>query len=155
MANKRKSIYDYITISYYRYAPESFKVYFNRARINLNPEEINRCGRICCCKGMNEALEEVKRIIRNKVKNKKEFCTIGFRNLDNNSDYFYTKQLIANRNNLREKLRVYKEFKEYLLQKDCKIASVTTTKLGAGYKEESQKVEYSHVDINKPVIIIF
>lgn len=163
MKNK-KSIYDYIGISCYKYAPESFKAYFvlsfshgNRnipeyTQINLTYDETSICGNAFCCKGKKEAITELKKIIRKHIKNSRQYMSIGFM-LKDSTQYIYTQQLKANKNNLQDQLSIFKEFKQYNIEHDCKYNDYSSATLNGNYKPENIENHYSIIDISKPIII--
>lgn len=164
---KKKSIYNNIGMTCYKYAPESFKAYFvigfsngNKniplyEQIKLSHEETSKCGYAYACSGRQEALKELKKIIRHKIQNRKQYCTIGFLDLNNERQYYFIREHMVNINNLQDKLRIYKEFKNYMLSKDCKVEAFTTATLDGHYKPENVKTEYNYVNINRPVIVKF
>lgn len=167
MGNKKNTFFNYIGITCYKYAPESFKAYavlkFSNGnknvpeytQIKLTDEETSICGNVFCTSGRNKALTELKKIIRNKIKESKQYCTIGFLNINNNKQFHYIRSQYCNITNLTEKLRIYKEFKKYILDCDCKIESFKVAKLDGNYKPESVTTEYDYIDIKKPVLVKF
>lgn len=64
-----------------------------------------------------EAEDRIKRIIRSQYK-KPRRCTIGFYE-KGTKRFFYTSQLIADDSSLSEKLRVYKQWKQYCKDQNC------------------------------------
>jgi hypothetical protein len=164
---KKKSFYDYIGMTCYKYAPESFKAYavigFSNGnkniplykQIKLMPDEISICGNAFCCNGRKAALKEVKKIIRTKLKNRKQYCTIGFLDTENKKQFYFQRELSANIYDLDKKLYIYKEFKRYMLSKNCKIEAYTMATLDGHFQPENMETKYNYVDINKPVMVKF
>ena len=165
MKQNNKSFWDYIAMSCYKYAPESFKAFavlsFSHGnknipeytKINLTSEETSRCGYAFACGGRKQALAELKKIIRQKIKASKNYATIGFFSIDNPKQYHFTQHYTTDKHNINGMLRVYKAFKEYIVKNDCKLEAYTLATLDGHYKPETIEKKYDYIDINRPVII--
>ena len=104
-----------------------------------------------CGKG-KEALDKIKRIVRRNRKQRRR-VTFGFYGKGNNR-YFYTRELGAYHDDLEDKLRIYKLWKEYCLSRDCDLAttiitegSITPDGKSKGKERESSDV----VDLSRPI----
>jgi len=167
MKKNKKSFWDYIAITCYRYAPESFRAYavlsFSNGnknipeytQIKLDNEETSRCGNAFCCGGRKQAITELKKIIRQKIKQQKQLATIGFFDAEYPKQYYFTQQLRANKNNINDMLWAYKRFKNYVLENNCKFKAYTMAKLDGHYRPEETKIKYNYIDINRPLIVNF
>lgn len=104
-------------------APESYKFYLNGKIINLDFNTCNRLGYMCCCGKVKEAENELKRFLRKEEK-RSAICgkCIAFYELDGNK-YFYSRDCVYKSGNLAEALRMYKEWKRYIQERDNKIAA--------------------------------
>lgn len=165
MKQNKKSFWDYIAVSCYKYAPESFRAYavlsFSNGnknvpeytKINLTSEETSKCGYAFACGGRKQALAELKKIIRQKINASKQYATIGFFSIDNPKQYYFTQHYTANKQRVSDMLHAYKAFKQYMLDIDCKIEAYTVATLDGHYKPENVEKKYDRIDINRPVII--
>lgn len=134
---------NYFAVSCYRYAPESFKAMYvkefshgNRnipcyTKIELDPEEVSRCGNAYICKGRATAIAELKRIIRKREKSDKLFCTYGLTYTDNPRQYIYIREIRANENDIADKLRAYKEIKQWAENHNYKHTTFRSGSLNA------------------------
>jgi hypothetical protein len=140
-----------IGYGYYRYAPETVKCYLNGKQIELTSEEESYITTHICDR--KETIDKIKQIIR-KRRNQKREVTFGFYKANKSDEYMYTRQLSAYDDDLQDKLRIYKEWKEYCLSRDCDL-SVATVTAGTfdGKKMSEGKTHESHdiVDITRPV----
>ena len=148
--------HDRFSYSYgWRTAPEQWHFGWNGKPIRLDNETRSFIANLMIA-GNNEAAEAVlKRMLRKQEREDSYYVTIGFHGEGNNQFYF-TKQLFCKVNNLQEKLQIYKEWKRYILSKDCILSTHTVTSgyvtpdgVTAGKEEEIQE----RVDISRPVTI--
>lgn len=101
----------------WRTAPEQWNFYLNGKRIRLDHETRNKLACMCLLGKAKEAEDELKRLLRKEEKQKHDFVTFGFYG-KNSKDFYFTKQLKAHRTDQVEKLRIYKEWKRYIVD-DC------------------------------------
>jgi hypothetical protein len=162
-----KQIEERIGMTCYKYAPESFKAYkiigFSNGNKNipeyeqiaLSQEEISICGNAYACKGRSAALAELKRILRLRQKNSKQYITIGFFVEGSEKTYYYIKSLFANADSIQDKLYVYKKIKNIILAKHCLIETLTSVQLDGNYKPENIETHYDKIDLKRPVKLYF
>lgn len=155
MKQNKKSFYDHISMTCFKYAPESFKASYNGKPIQLEYDETSKCGYAFCCGGREKAITELKKIIRGKIKRNREYCTIGFYDAENKKQYHFTQQLKATFFNIADMLYIYKDFKRDIMARNCKIESYTQATLNGQFKPEHVETKYDIIDINKPLIIHF
>ena len=144
-----------ISYEMYRYAPESFRnlrVYGKSFSLDAGARQ--RLGYIHITKGGDACIAEIKRLYRASLR-KRRYCTIGFRLKGSKREYCFSRELQADEGDLHEKLLVYKEFKQFMLEQDCKYAEYTSAILGTDYKPEHVETHYQQVDITRPVKIYF
>lgn len=133
-----------------RYTPESLRIWVNGKPIYL--EEPSRLGLMVMCGKEKEAHDEIKRIIRKRRKQRLR-VTIGFFKV-NSRDYMYTRELGAYDDDLQDKLRIYKNFKEYCISRNCDLATheITSGELTPfGMAKGSTVESHDIVDLNRPV----
>lgn len=112
MARKHENFsYDYG----WKSAPEQWSFYYNKKYIPLNRDTRNRLACMCLSGKVKEAEDELKRLLRKEEKKPSDLVTFGFYG-KNSKDFYFTKQLIAHRSDLPEKLRIYKEWKRYIIE---------------------------------------
>ncbi len=146
-----------IEISGYRYAPEQtrIKVYGKPfANMDMRSQLAHDAGYLLICGKEKEAFDLVKKEIR-KLFKKKNYVTIGFMEEGKNL-YHFTKQLMADNEDLGDKLRVFKEFKRFCQSQNCKLKTVQVTSFdvtpyGTGNRKTEELI--SRVDLNRPVKI--
>lgn len=143
---------NYIKVSCYRYAPETFTASVYGKELQLSIDEKSTLGMALICKGKKACIDEIKKIIRKRQKSS-QYVTIGFFDLNEEKVFHYTNDLIARRNDMSEKLSIYKAFKRYLISLNCKLPKYEVATLGAAYEVEDVEPHYSFVNIKKPVLL--
>ena len=138
-------------------APEQWRFYYNEKYIPLDNNTRNSLACMCLSGKIKEAEDELKRLLRKEEKKPHDLITFGFYG-KNSKDFYYTKQLLAHRTDLQEKLRIYKEWKHYIVDNcDGRLQPFTVT---TGYitpygsekaEEEDTSVE---IDTNRHGVII-
>ncbi len=101
----------------WRTAPEQWSFYLNGKRIRLDHENRNKLACMCLLGKVKEAEDELKRLLRKEEKQQHDFVTFGFYG-KNSKEFYFTEQLQAHRTDQAEKLRIYKEWKRYIIE-DC------------------------------------
>jgi hypothetical protein len=112
----KKSVYDFVSVNCYKYAPESFKAYFQEKQIKFNSEDNQKLGYIYITKGMKELEKEIKRIFRKSFfnPNKPIIKTLAIRTQGNeyikiSSAYGYGRVNIFD---INAKLQIFKDLKK-------------------------------------------
>ena len=145
-------------ISYngYKYAPESFTFFVNgKVYAAAYTQEAAKLGYLIITGKEKEARDTIKRQIRADYK-KPQYLTIGFYQEGSASRYFYTRQLYARRDDLRDKLRIYKEWKHFIESQNCVL---NTYEINAGEFIPGQKAApkkqliEERADLKRPLII--
>ena len=104
---------NYFRVYCYRYAPESFKAWYNGAEISLNADERSECGGAYCTNGKPAAIAALKRIIRKRESKIKYLITYGNFYLNKPTSFAYTEQLAVDGNSLADRLYAYRAWKNY------------------------------------------
>lgn len=123
------------TCAGYKFAPESFKCYmvvldlkgYNHSYFELkdfSKEENEKVGMTCIAKGKQEAEAEIKRIIRKKNMSY-NYITYGYMVANENTVAYLQYGRIDNNANILEKLKLYKEVKEYFKSQNYIITGYT------------------------------
>ena len=99
----------------YKYAPESIGFSLNGKRLNLPEEVRSRIAYLAVCGKNKEVEDELKRFLRKEENKPCDLITFGFYAKDDRRNFYFTKQLRAYRTDLPEKLRIYKEWKHYIV----------------------------------------
>ena len=152
MARKHESFsYDYGL----KYAPEQWRFYYNGKYIPLDHETRNHLALLCISGRIKEAEDDLKRLLRAEEKLDNDYVTFGFFG-DGGNEYYYTLQLIAQKTDLDEKLRIYKPWKNYI-RKQCKgyllPFKVTTGFITPFGEEEKTKNRGVLIDLKRPISI--
>lgn len=141
----------------YKYAPESFRCSVNGKCLDMDSQMASRLGQMVVCGRKKEAEDEIKRIVR-KNRNQRRRVTFGFFKANGSRDYMFTRELGAYDDDLQDKLRIYKRWKEYCLSRDCDLAThfVTSGKITPDGATKGEVRESSDiVDITRPVKLRF
>ena len=147
-----------IKLSYsgYKYAPETFNFFVNgKLYAAAHTPEAAALANLIIQGKEKEARDEIKRAIRKGYK-KPEYITIGYYQEGSATRYFFTRQLYARRDDLLDKLRIYKEYKHFLESNNC---IVNTYEVNAGEvtpghisAPKTQLIE-ERADVKRPLII--
>ncbi len=143
----------------YKYAPESCFVTelqrngtYRKVNVDLSG---SMCGYYMAIGETEKASAEVKRIMRALRKGRKRVVTFGFFIKGSQTQYVYCKDpvMLAGEYNMANKLSVFKRYKQYLQDSDCKYHTSTSAKLDGRYNIESVEKEYAEVDLSRPLKI--
>lgn len=139
------------SISGYRYAPESAKITTIYGKLSDEILRDTNIQTLAMCRNYKELEKQVKIIVRKELKKEKyNGITYAFFQ-ENSTQFYYTKQLIADKNNIKDRLRVYKEWKNYIINNNYKLNPFNqhTVKLdGAGRIIEKEE-NFIKIDIKK------
>lgn len=146
---KRK--HECFTYNYgFRTAPEQWNFFCNKKRINLDSEIRNKLACLCLAGKTKEAEDELKRLLRREEKEMEcKYVTFAFFEKDS-KNFFYTQDLMAKPNDLMDKLRIYKAWKEYIFKKNKGCLQPFTVKTGyiSPYRNKAVKTEDTSVEID-------
>lgn len=134
------------------YASETFHCSVNGKRFET--DDPAHFGYLVICGKGKEARDEIKRIVRRNRKQRRR-VTFGFYGKGNNR-YFYTRELGAYDDDLQDKLRIYKLWKEYCLSRDCDLATMVITEGSItpdGKSKPKERGSGDIVDITRPIKI--
>lgn len=146
--------HDKFTYSYgWRTAPEQWNFYHNEKLIKLDNDTRNSLACLCISGKVSEAENELKRIIRKRQTKNNKYATIGFYDVERKTEYYFTKQLLARKDNLQDMVRIYKEWKSYILNMNCQLPAYTEGKLDGKYNTIEKQTVYNNVDITRGLII--
>ena len=141
-------------ISYYKYAPESFKGYIRQAsgwrQYQLSPAETIDCGIKATSGGYDAGLARFKHIVRRQTRPKVRRITYGFEDLDDPGQYIYCRELSIYDDDLQSKLQLLKQIKS-AFSSGVRLGGKAT--LGAAGKIEKAEDYMVRVDISKPIKI--
>lgn len=145
-----------ITYSGYKYAPELFTFYVNgKVYAPRHSEKAAKLGYLVITGKEKEARDEIKRDIRRSHK-EPQYLTIGFYQEGSKTRYFFTRQLYARRDDLTDKLRIYKEYKHFLESNNC---IVNTYEVNAGevkpgnISAPKKQIIEERADVKRPLLI--
>jgi len=144
----------------YRYAPESVKFTLNGKRLIL-PEELRSIlAYKAVCGQTKEVVDGLKRFVR---KQRRESniagITYGFYGAGT-TEYYFTRDLVIPADSkLSEKVRVYKAWKEFLLEKNCVVELPYVVEEGEvmpnGIKKTETRPAEARVDLLRPIKVFF
>lgn len=139
-----------IAYSVNQYTPENFHCSINGKPFYV--DDPSRLGYLVITGKSKEARDEIKREVR-KRRNQRRRVTFGFFGKGNNH-YFYTRELGAWDDDLQDKLRIYKLWKQYCIDRDCDLATtiITEGSITPDGKSKAKVKESSDiVDLGRPV----
>lgn len=139
----------------YKYAPESVGFSLNGKHINFSENIRSHLAYLAICGENEELLIELKRALR--AEEKKPLiigkCICFFKK--NSDEYYYTQQLRYNPDNLHDALRCYKEWKRYILSKNCILEAGFTVTEGTfepfenGNNKPKVKTIENYIDLTR------
>lgn len=153
MSRKKKARYESFSFGGQTYAPESVWFKLNDKPIKIadhNKERELQYNAICG--KYKEVVAELKRMERKEAREKKvKHITFCFFVKDSNR-YYCTKDLKANVNDLHDRLRIYKKWKHYIQENNCKMLAFTIQE-GAvtpyGKSEPKEIEKYDLIDLTR------
>lgn len=140
-------------------APETYRFYHNGRRLNLPPDIERKLGYQIICGDFKAVEDELKRQIRKQRKRGTVagWC-VGYCVKGSATQYYFSQQLMFDRNNIKDALRNYKEWKRFVAANNLRLKSqisMTTgcilsngTKIGNAKEDEGDLV-----DLSRPVLI--
>lgn len=81
------------------------------------------------------------------------WVTFGFF-VTGSKEYYYTEQLTARANDLQDKLRIYKEWKHYIQEHNCRLSKFIVTSgniTPEGCTERIEEKNEDIIDLSKPL----
>ncbi len=147
----KKSLYNYFSFSVYKYAPESFRLFFNSKEVILSDyNQKSNFGYIAITKGKEELLKAIKKWVRNETRfSKKQRNLLQAIPITNSSDYVHIRYFV-NPNDIISRLQGYKFLKEALEMSQYKNPiTIKIAQLNADYKinkvtEETETLQLSN-----------
>lgn len=141
----------------YKYAPESVNFTLNGKLLNLPEELRSTLAYKAVCGRKQEVLDELKRFVRKRRRESDIVgVTYGFYGVGS-SEYYFTRDLIAV--DFKERIRVYKEWKNFLLDRDCVVELPYVVEEGefttGGMQLKDSRVATIRVDLLRPVKVRF
>jgi hypothetical protein len=141
-------------ISYYKYAPESFRGYIRQPdgwqQYSLSLADTIDCGIKATSGGYDAGLARFKHIVRQQTRPKVRRITYGFEDLDDPGQVVYCRDLCVSNDDLKGKLQLLKQVKQNFAS-NIRIGGKAT--LGAAGKIEKAEDYMVRVDISKPIKI--
>jgi len=139
-------------ISYYKYAPESFRGYIRQSdgwlQYPLSLADTIDCGIKATSGGYDAGLAHFKRLVRRQTRPKVRRITYGFVDLDDPGQVVYCRDLCVSDDDLRGKLQLLKQIKS-AFSSGVRIGGKAT--LGAAGKIKKAEDYMVRVDISKPI----
>ena len=140
----------------YKYAPESFTFFVNgKLYAAAHTPEAAALANLVIQGKEAEARAEIKRALRREYK-KPEYITIGYYQEGSATRYFFTRQLYARRDDISDKLRIYKEYRHFL---EARSGIVNTYEVKSGQfvpgkaAAAQTTIIEEKADLNRPIII--
>ena len=141
-------------ISYYKYAPESFRGYIRQAdgwhQYPLSLADTIDCGLKATSGGYDAGLAHFKRLVRRQTRPKVRRITYGFEDLDDPGQVVYCREISVSDDDLKGKLQLLKQVKQNFTS-NIRIGGKAT--FGAAGKIEKAEDYMVRVDISKPIKI--
>lgn len=134
----------------FRTAPEQWNFFCNEKKINLDSNTRTRLVCLCLAGKTKESEDELKRLLRKEEKELKcKYVTFAFWGKDSD-DFFYTSDLLANPNDIMDRLRIYKEWKHYIFERNKGRLQPFVVEIGyfSPYGNEAAKKEDTSVEID-------
>lgn len=152
----KKQMYHY-AISGYRYAPESFHVAKgldgqSLKVISLTDDQRSQIGYLYLMQGYKAAVDQVKRIERERGRNLSLYITYGFRT--QNGGYLYFPQLYCRpKAPLSERLDLFRLAREEMKRCGCEMLLSESCELDGNYRPTNVKQHYVVADLNRPLTV--
>jgi len=138
-----------------RTAPEQWHFGWNGKPIRLDSETRSEVAALMLAGEEEKAAAVLKRLLRKQEKEESYIC-IGFWSSDGR-EYYFTQDLRCKRNDLKEKLYSYKEWKRYIKERSCRLSthSVQTGYLAPDGKMTGEQEEYlgEEISLKRPCIV--
>lgn len=140
----------------YRYAAESITFTLNGKLLQLPENVRSNLAYLALCGRHKEVIDGVKCFVRKERRTSDiSFVTYGFFE-ENGNQFYYTKDLLARPDDMQDKLRVYKGWKQFLIDRD-RVATCYSVEEGmvapGETKKPTAKVVEVRVDLNRLVRI--
>jgi hypothetical protein len=150
--NKNR-IFKYFTFSVYKYAPESFQLYFNNKLVKLSEDERYNMGYAAITKRKDEVQKLIKKWVRQKSNlSQEQIKPIMAIASDDNKEY-YRINCVVNRYDINEKLRIYKLIKE-AFNAGRFNTKITSAKLDANFNPYDVKEVKQEKKLGKRIVFI-
>ena len=141
-------------ISYYKYAPESFRGYIRQPdgwqQYQLSHDDTIDCGIKATSGGYDAGLAHFKRLVRRQTRPKIRRITYGFEDLDDPGQVVYCREISVSDDDLQGKLQLLKQIKS-TFSSGVRLGGKAT--LGAAGKIEKTEDYIARVDLSKPIKI--
>lgn len=147
------------SISGYRWAPESFRVWKELAgqpkrEVPLTSEERSEMAHRFFTKGFWDAIGYVKHIERKYAHKQHTYMTYGFRAKESASHYIYSPQLQCRADTaLSERLRIFKKLRRHLEEVGGRVEISTECELDGNYNPTHIKRNVVTADFSRPLRI--
>lgn len=147
--------HDNFTYSHgWRTAPEQWYFGWNGKTIDMDYSTRTHIAQLMIAGKEDEAIAILKRLLRKQEKEDSYIC-IGFWTEDR-KDYYFTSDLMCRADSLQDKLRVYKEWKRYIMEHNGVLSTHTVTTgyvspcgMTAGVEEEIE----DRIDLTRPCTV--
>lgn len=153
---QKKSSY---SISGYRYAPESFRVYKGavgggKKEIPLSDKQRSDVGYLYLTRGFKAAVDYVKRVERERERKCRLYTTYGFLSQEEPGTCLFCKQIRCREDApVDQRLAVFREIREYLDSIGGRVEQSVECELDGRYRPIHMKQNYLTADFDRPVMI--
>ena len=141
-------------ISYYKYAPESFKGFVkDNSGWHLYPlsyADATDCGFKSATKGYGAGLAHFKHVVRRQTRPKARRVTYGFMDLNDPGQFIFCRELSTKNDDLQGKLQLLKQIKS-TFSSGVRLGGKAT--LGAAGKIEAVDEYTAHANLSRPIKI--
>ncbi|MBP1736762.1 MAG: hypothetical protein H6Q60_643 [Oscillospiraceae bacterium] len=153
---QKKLIY---SISGYRYAPESFRVYKGtekggREEIPLSDDQRSTLGYLYLTQGGEYAIAYIKRVEREREHKSRLYMTYGFLTQEDPSTYLFCKDIRCRTDApLYWRMSTLRTFKEFLESIGGRVEQSTECLLDGQYRPNAIRKKYLTADYSRSVVI--
>lgn len=151
-----KHLYHY-AIYGYRYAPENFHMKKGLPgrplqEVSLSDDQRAQVGYLYITQGHKAAVDQVKRIERERAQKPNLYITYGFRSQD--GGYVYCPQLRCQPEApVAERMAMFRSAREAIERCGCKVLQHESCELDGNYRPINVKRHYAVVDLMRPLTV--
>ena len=152
----RKQRYHY-AVSGYHFAPESFHIMKGLSArsltlVPLTDDQRGQIGYLLITQGFRAAVDQVKRIERERARKPTRVLTYGFHTQDDG--YFYCPQLHCQPEApLAERIIVFRSVRETIAERGCQVLQTKSCELDGHYRPINVKENYAVADLDSPLMV--
>lgn len=143
----------------YRPAPESFRASKGLSRENmteipLSSSERHNLGYLYITKGLDAAVDFIKKTERAREKRCRHYMTYGFMSREEPRTYVYSPSVYCRTDaDLQERLRMLRELRDYMAGEGGRVEKYSECDLDGRFRPCNVREHYVTADVSRPVVV--